>query len=127
MYPLTEVSSSANAFMAACMRSKDVDFHRKSTLKPVVCSTGAPAPPLSSSPTSSIAVNLSTEPWQVHVLRVPSGLVVTWRSCSSSPIMSRVTSSSEGKVKYAILRLLSPTSHRTVSPSLLCDSFCCLS
>lgn len=54
MYPLTLRSSTANVFMASCMRSNEVDFQTKSAEKLCVQSVGTPSDRRSSSPISSL-------------------------------------------------------------------------
>ena len=104
-------------------------FHRKSTENPFVSSTGAsPEPDRSSSTTSSLSVNLRTTPSALHVAppdwSFPPAGYAAWRSRSASPTTSLAISSSAGNEKYASRLLFNPTSHRTLRPSLLCDSFC---
>jgi hypothetical protein len=53
MYPLTLCSSTANVFMASCMRSKEVDFQTKSAEKLWLSSLGTPSFRRSSRPISS--------------------------------------------------------------------------
>ena len=53
MYPLTLFSSIAKVFIAACILSKLVAFHTKSTEKPCVQSIGTPSFRLSSRQISS--------------------------------------------------------------------------
>lgn len=53
MYPLTLFSSTANVFIANCIRSKLTDFHTKSTVKLSVHSVGTPSFLFNSNPTSS--------------------------------------------------------------------------
>eukprot|EP00906_Rhabdomonas_costata_P014527 RCo020882 len=119
-YAETEVSSMAKVFIAFCMRSKEVDFHTKSTLKPWFSSTGTPMLLRSSTATSSFAVSRTTWPTDCHGwLCAPPGCL----SRSSSPGTRRISLSSLGYRKYATCFLFRPISHRTVMPSLLCASF----
>jgi hypothetical protein len=57
---VTEYSSTAKVFIAFCMRSNEVDFHTKSTVKPYDWSVGTPAELRSSSAISSLGVIFTT-------------------------------------------------------------------
>ena len=118
MNPDTLWSSTANTRSADCMRSNEVAFQTKSTLKLNVKSTGQRE--FRTSTAISSCERRTTCPTDSHASCIESP---GCRSLSSSPGTSRSSVVDWLSEKHATFFLFRPVSQRTLTPVLVCDSF----